>query len=169
MLSNQTHVQQKRSQYHHRQDWDIHWLKIGCQERIQYGLGTIYVPNDGIWQGTIIRVDGPGIKQSQIYMQIQLTKINWTSIEPPTWHLLVWHFPLSVILALCIWRRIFFKSSINIKRGITLLSNHFSRFGLKIHISTKKSSKTDCILFLYQVSLTHVHYLSLTSPTPPRP
>ena len=41
-----------------------------------------------------------------------------------------------------------FESRTNIKIGITLLSDHFARFGLEIHIGTeKKISKNEWVLF----------------------
>ena len=41
-----------------------------------------------------------------------------------------------------------FESRTNIERGITLLSDQFSRFGLEMHIGTEKNtSKTECVLF----------------------
>ena len=63
-----------------------------------------------------------------------------------------------------------FESSTDIKKGITLLSNHFSRFGLEMHIGTEKNtSKIECVFSPPQVSLIHKHYLSLLSPPPPCP
>ena len=42
-----------------------------------------------------------------------------------------------------------FESRTDIKRGITLLSNHFARFGLEMHIGTEKNPlKTEFIFFL---------------------
>ena len=42
-----------------------------------------------------------------------------------------------------------FESRTNIKRGITLLSDHFARFGLKMHMGTETNpSNTKCIFFL---------------------
>ena len=61
-----------------------------------------------------------------------------------------------------------FEYRTNTERGITLLSNHFSRFGLKMHIGTEKITlRLNAYYFRHQVYLTHKHYLSLTSPTPP--
>ena len=41
------------------------------------------------------------------------------------------------------------KSIIDIEKGITLLSDHFARFGLEMHIGTgKKTSNTECVFFL---------------------
>ena len=58
----------------------------------------------------------------------------------------------------------------DIEKGITLLYDHFARFGLEMHIDTrKKPSKTECIFPRPQVSLTHEHYQSLLSPPPPCP
>ena len=43
---------------------------------------------------------------------------------------------------------IFFKSRTTLEKGITLLSDHFSRFGLEMHIGTGKNlSKTECVFF----------------------
>ena len=38
-----------------------------------------------------------------------------------------------------------FESRTDIEKGITLISDHFARFGLKMHISTLKTSKTECV------------------------
>ena len=98
-----------RIQAHHRQDWDIHWIQSGCQARIQHGPVTISVPSDGLWWDTRIQAVGPGIKQSSIFMQRQLTKINRTINDPPTRHLHIWHslwyilYDLRRCQLICFW------------------------------------------------------------------
>ena len=126
MSNNKMHVQKKHSQAHHWKDWYIHQLQRGCQTTIHHDPITISVLNDGLCQNTRRRVDGPATKQIPIFTQIQLTKINRTITEPQTRQLLVWHYIQYILHALC--RRA------DTKRGINLLSNQFSWFGLEIHI-----------------------------------
>ena len=61
-----------------------------------------------------------------------------------------------------------FESRTDTEKGTTLLTNHFARFGLEMHIVTEgKSSKTECVFSRPQVSLIHEHYHSLLSTSPP--
>ena len=60
-----------------------------------------------------------------------------------------------------------FESSTGIKKRITLFSDYFTQFGLKIHLGTKKipqilNAYSSCL----HVSLIHEQNRSLTSPTP---
>ena len=56
-----------------------------------------------------------------------------------------------------------FESSTNIERGITLLSNHFAQFGLKMYIGTeKKPWILNAYFFRLPVSLTHEHCAHLS-------
>ena len=49
-----------------------------------------------------------------------------------------------------------FESSNDTEKGTTLLTDHFARFGLEMHIGTEeKSSKTECVFPRPQVSLIH--------------
>ena len=58
-----------------------------------------------------------------------------------------------------------FESRTNIKKGITLLSDHFARFGLKMHIGTeKKTLKTECV-FSPPPGFFNTRTLPLTYPT----
>ena len=64
----------------------------------------------------------------------------------------------------------FFESRTDIEKGSTLLSDHFARFGLEIHIGTGKNPQTLNVYFSRpQVFLIHEHYFSLLSPPPPCP
>ena len=63
-----------------------------------------------------------------------------------------------------------FESRTDIEKGITLLSDHFARFGLEMHIGMgRKPSKTEYIFSRPQVSFIHKQYRSLLSPPPPCP
>ena len=155
MLRNQMQVQQKHSQDHHRQGWDIHQLQSGCQTRRHHDPGTISVLNYGLRRNTIRRVDVPGTKQSQICMKGKLTKINRTISEPTTRQILVWNSIWYILHALFRQWNIFFESRTDIEIGINLLSNHFARFGLEMHIGTEKKPQILNAYFSHhQVSLT---------------
>ena len=108
MLSNQTHVRQKRSQDHHGQDWDIHRLQSGCQTKRQHGPSTISFPYGGLCQNTRIQVNKPGTKKIPIFTQRQPTKINWKNSEPQTRQLYILHAFWYLLCALCRLGRICF-------------------------------------------------------------
>ena len=155
-LSDQTHVRQKYIQTHHQKGGDIHRIKSGRQTRRQHEPGTISILNDWLRQNSRRWVDGPRTKQIPICVQRQLTKINRTIGKPPTRHLLVWNTFGSILHDLYRRRHIKKKYRTDIKKGITLLYDHFARFGLEMHIGTKKNpSNIECVFSLFQVSLKH--------------
>ena len=117
-LINQTHVRQNNNHAHHRQGGDIHWLQSGFQTRTQHGPGTIPVLNDGLLQNTRRRVDGPGTKQSPIFTQGKITKINRTISEPPTRNLLVWNAIWFILHALYRRRQFFLNPGLTLKNGL---------------------------------------------------
>ena len=63
-----------------------------------------------------------------------------------------------------------FESRTDIEKGITLLSDHFDRFGLEMHIGKGGNhQRLNTYFSRPQVSLTHKQYQSLLSPPPPCP
>ena len=165
MLSNQTHVKQKHSQAHNQQGRYNHQLQSRFQKRRQHGPGNIYVLTCGLLWNTRIRVDGPGTKQIPIFAQGQLTNINQAISDPPTG---TFSYGMLFDLFCMLYvdnRALFFEYSTNIEKGITLLSDQFSRFGLEMHIGTrKKNSNTECV-FSLPPSFFNTKILLLTSLT----
>ena len=171
MLSKKIYVGQKSSQYNHCQYWYIHWLQSGCQTSRHNGNGIISVLDDILFQDTGWRVNGPVINKIPICTQGQLTKINRTISEPPICQLLVSNSLRYILNALCRWRRIcFWILDQNWKRDDHPLQPLRSFWPQHAHWHRKKSPwRLNAYSFHPQVSLTHEHYRSLTSPTPPWP
>ena len=87
---------------------------------------------------TISLVDSPGIKKISIFLQIQSTG-QLVSHKP----CIFTFFALFHIFCIIYvdYDPFFFESRTNITKGITIFSNHFARFGFKMHIGTRKSIK----------------------------
>ena len=147
MLSHQTYVQQNLSQDHHQKDWDIHWLQSSYHERSHHVPSTIYVPNYGLCRDTRRWVDGPGINQSPVFTQRQLTKINRKISEPPTCQLHIWYSLWYILHPLCRWRITFYIQDQHRKRYHPPIQALFSVWPRNGHYHRKQSLK-DWILIL---------------------
>ena len=166
-LSDHMHIRKNHSQAHHRQVGDIHWIQSGCQTRRQHGTGTMSILNDGLRWNTRRQVDVPRTKQSLIYAQRKLTKINRTTSEPPTWHLLVWNTIRFILHALCRqWRICFWIQDWHQKRHYPPFWPLCSVRTWNAHQNEKKTSKTECIFPRPKISSIHEQYRSLLSPPP---
>ena len=158
-LSNLTHVRQKYSEAHHWKGGDSHRIQIGCQTRRQHGPGTISILNYGLSQNTRRWVNGPRTKQIPICVQRQPTKINRTTSEPPTRHLLVWNNFYLFFMLYVEDSAFAFEFRTGIAKGVTLLFDYCSRFGLDMHIRTGKNhQRLNAYFSCTQVSLKHKQY-----------
>ena len=148
MLNNRIHVQQQRILAHYWLDQNSQWLQSGNKKGDRMDPFLFSVPYDAFLWDTIIQVDCPRKKKSTTYTQRKLIKIRWKTSEPEPWLLHTWNSQWSLMHAYLYGDAFVFESRSDIKRLITLLSNHFYSFELEMYIGTgKEYSKTECILF----------------------
>ena len=133
---------------------------------------TTYLHTCKIWRppktNNRIRMDYPGDNQILICTQRKLTNINRKTSHPLTQDLHTCHSLWCLLHDLCRQRFILFESRTNTERGITLLSDHFARLGLEMHIGTRKTpQKLNASSSHLHVYSTHAFYRSLTPITLP--
>ena len=137
MISNQTHVQQKSSQAHHWQDWDIHWLQSGCQAGknmapvlFMFLVMAFVETQEDKWMALVLSKAQFACKNNSPRSTRQLV-IYW----PGTF---LYRTLFGIFCTLYVDDGAFvFESRTNIERGIPLLYNYFTWLGLKIHIGTE--------------------------------